>query len=33
VGDLRQQADFADIGLWGTFAFAAELKRGNHVLP
>jgi hypothetical protein len=32
VGELSQQADFADIGLLGTFAFAAELQRGDHVL-
>jgi hypothetical protein len=32
VGALREQADFPDIGLWGTLALAAELQRSNHVL-
>ena len=32
VVELREQAYFADIGLLGTFAFAAELESRNHVL-
>jgi hypothetical protein len=32
VGELREQADFPDIGLWGTLALAAEVQRSNHVL-
>jgi hypothetical protein len=32
VGELGQQSDFPDIGLLGTFTFAAELKRRNHLL-
>jgi hypothetical protein len=33
VVERREQAYFADRGLWGTFACAAELERCNHVLP
>jgi len=32
VVELSQPSDFPDIGLLGTFTFAAELKRRNHVL-
>ena len=30
--ELREQADFPDISLLSSFAFATELKRGNHLL-
>jgi hypothetical protein len=30
--ELRQQADFPDIGLLGALTLAAELKRSNHAL-
>ena len=32
VVELRQQADFPDIGLLGPLALAAELERRNHLL-
>jgi hypothetical protein len=32
VIELREQADFPDIGLLGPLAFAAELQRSNHLL-
>ena len=32
VLELRQQADFTDIGFLGPFAFATELKCRNHLL-
>ena len=32
VVELREQADFPDRGLLGTFALAAELQRSNHLL-
>jgi hypothetical protein len=32
VVELREQADFPDIGLLGTLTLAAELQRSNHLL-
>lgn len=32
VVELRQQADFADVGCLRPFAFATEVERRNHVL-